>query len=658
MQFQTISEDSEYVLHEEPVRERLRSFDANTQSLFAFSPTEVVAYEIAAEGEFFETLLRGADRDRVDSFLRLSMATATSIEDLVFRELVECARKIALGCPPFLHSWYTGIRRDLEAAQPSPDRLPENPTALLELDAQSFPVAARETLLPLQVAGRRLEASIRDLRNVVARKNSNGAVGQLGSLLEGIAGVRAEVLVTGSSPSLSWRLFECLLDSPDVSHALAPERASIQNLPLRAGWLTATPLSQLGLDLLYAPTPESADDAWGTVDVVAYVQDETAPPSSELTDAASTADRSAFIIVHGRTAREIRAAEKMPVNLATVDVDWNLVGGESKQHAGRYIQVISGVAKVEEAIAEASAERAIRPALRRIGRRSLEIGSAHADRLQQTAFANESEHTVLTQRVSELRESLSRQRAAIGFIGDQMHNTHRTDIPTLRAEARQLVIDRISHWQMTAESDATLSHEVSTLIRECSGALDELINHFVDKVTRSLRSLLAGLGASTEYPDVRVTPEISGSVDYQLPKVTILTPQSGLEKGTIAAALVATLLPPFASTVLGAWLGRRARRLQAETSIRDLLLNGNGGDPGLLRQTDQAIDLVDEQLTRAFAEIRELLARNSRVGEEVLQQDLRRSLQARENESASLADALRDTAICLRKLEEIVQTLS
>jgi CheY-like chemotaxis protein len=101
------------VRHSEALTKELAEFDYRRDRLFAFSPDRVVCYKAPEEAIFFESVLRDEKFASDNPFLRLALAKATDVADVMRAELAGCWGKLIVDAPLWVDSWYAVQRKTL-----------------------------------------------------------------------------------------------------------------------------------------------------------------------------------------------------------------------------------------------------------------------------------------------------------------------------------------------------------------------------------------------------------------------------------------------------------------------------------------------------------------------------------------------------------------
>ena len=90
------------------MKRSLQDFDYRKHRLFAFAEGEVVLYEAREQAGFFrESLIDPAVAKR-DPMLRLSLAKAAGVPELIPNELKAAVHHLAQTAPTFVGPWYSG----------------------------------------------------------------------------------------------------------------------------------------------------------------------------------------------------------------------------------------------------------------------------------------------------------------------------------------------------------------------------------------------------------------------------------------------------------------------------------------------------------------------------------------------------------------------
>lgn len=703
VEFVAVGPDSQFMRHDTELTAQLAAFDPSVDSLFAFHPTNVVAYPVTGEPEFFDSLLRGENRNDIDPFLRLSLAFASRYDDLILKEIIACTRIIWKETPEYLAEWHRQNLDDLASLGHSKEAWPAVADEFLVIDDEAVPQTARSAFRPVNATRKRFQDSVGALRSVVARSGGNGAVSKLDSLIEDAASLRTRILITGSQREIAWTFAQSLLvanlakETPLLRFldSATEEYVDFTYSAQQSVKLITTAPSALALSaeeysfLVYAGCPpdiarieigvpsdlcregmsfycvsaQALQETIGKIllldaDVIVYVL--AGPPSSTEVNAFSrirARGLTPLVLVCDQDVYEAESLVSVATQLnlgneAVIPID--LPALNAKRSLSRYVAVVTGIARLEAAIAKISVLGAIVPRLTRLANASIEIGDAHS--LMLRTQLNAAENTSLEKAAShahEIRAELSERRHFVTrLLRDRLETLLRRELPDLKERFRSIIAGEVQGWTPRSFRASALERELVELMRKCSDKLTREAERFRLTVLRALQDVSEV--AERWEGNLKWSPTV---VDPTLSRVASDAPAW---RGALGAAFGYVGFAPLIGALVG-FFGLPGLTTARAGAIRGVLLNGRDDYPGMLAGVERWTELIESNVVKAFSQAEDELQRNALTELASLDrsiEDLLRATELARQKRSLLMKAIEETQVFVGQIQNVVEQLN
>ena len=112
-EYRELAAEVDIVVHDGPTSRKLMDFECTKDKLFAFNSNVLVRFYAVNERQFLESLLRDTRLDNCRPFVRLSLARAANVPELVMREIKGCLFELQEKSREFAKFWYDSQRNQI-----------------------------------------------------------------------------------------------------------------------------------------------------------------------------------------------------------------------------------------------------------------------------------------------------------------------------------------------------------------------------------------------------------------------------------------------------------------------------------------------------------------------------------------------------------------